>query len=121
MYTLYMTQMHTKDSIHQMLLTNSFAVERALLALYARQTDDEQSAEITKEKNGRGFASADAEFYSRLATQVASSPYPKGQRLSPKQLDALRGIRNGVKTKKRGITKYAGQLLLVARERTRIS
>ncbi len=107
---------NTKDEIKSLLMQSNYAVERALLALYDRQTADEQVSDTTVEKNGQGFAALDASFYTSLAKQVATSTYPTGQRLSRGQFDALRGMRNGKQVRK-GIFKYAGQLLEIAREK----
>jgi hypothetical protein len=115
------TTPQTKDEIVALLMENSlrgaFAVERALLVLYSRQTADEQASDTTAHENGMGFSGSDAEFFSKLARQVMTSTYEKGRRLSPKQLDAARGIKDGAQ-KKRGITKYAGQLLSVVKATT---
>lgn len=50
----------TQDEIKQLLLTNDHAVERAILALYDRQTASEQAGGTTVESNGRGFNAFDA-------------------------------------------------------------
>lgn len=107
---------HTKATITANLMTSAKWVERALLALYARQTADEQVMDATVTNNGMGFTGADAEYYSHLARFVAQSPRLPGQRLTDRQLAALRGYRNGVVVR-RGITKYAAQLLKVAQAR----
>lgn len=46
--------------IHLLLDTNPIAVERAVLAIYNRQTKDEQASETTREANGVGFNMYDA-------------------------------------------------------------
>ena len=48
-------QLWTKERIVTLLESNPRAVERAVLAIYARQTLEEQHSETTKENNGRGF------------------------------------------------------------------
>ncbi len=103
-------QLTKKEEIVKLLMTETdlgnFAVERALIVLYARQTEDEKASEITSHKNGMGFTGTDAEFYTSLAKKVIASTYPNGKRLSTKMLATLR--------KPHGITKYAGQLVLVS-------
>lgn len=42
-------------------------VARALIAIYARQTDEEQRGGYTKFNNGRGFSGADAELGTKCA------------------------------------------------------
>lgn len=101
--------MNTKQSIIALLETNDKAVARALVALNARQTADEQRSEHTRYDNGMGFTPADA----RMGTSMANF-YLRNNRLSEKQVAYWR------KPNARGvprIAKYAGQLLEVARER----
>jgi len=73
---------------------------RALVRIYANQTEDERCAHATKHDNGIGFTGADAEILSSFAEQVN-----KGQTLSPKQMALL--------FKK--IPKYAKQLESVSK------
>jgi hypothetical protein len=77
-------------------------VARALLALHARQTAEEQGARVTREKNGAGFNGFDAGVGSSLAEWVAA-----GRRLTEKQLALARKI----------VRKYAGQLAGIANAR----
>lgn len=92
----------TKDEILALLAERDAAVARALVALYERQTADEQSALITTHHNKMGFNGLDARFGSELARKVL-----KGWTLSPKQLAAARKM----------LRKYAGQLVLVANQK----
>jgi hypothetical protein len=55
-----MSTAHTKESIQELLRTNDRAVYRALLALHARQTDDEVAGATTRHTNGIGFNKFDA-------------------------------------------------------------
>lgn len=89
----------TKDDIKALLEKNDLAVERALVALYNRQTADEQATHTTAHHNGMGFNGVDADFGTSLAEKVL-----KGWKLSPKQLAAARKM----------LRKYVGQLLVVA-------
>ena len=59
---------HTKESIQNLLLTNDIAITRAVIAIYKRQTVDEQDVESTKYINGIGFNSVDARYLSWCAT-----------------------------------------------------
>ena len=100
---------HTVESIRKLLETNDIAIARALLALTARQTADEQRSETTKYHNGMGFRPAHA----RMGTSMANF-YKKYGRLSEKQVAYWRKpMKNG----KPRIAIYAGQLLEVAREK----
>ena len=69
-----------KDAIIQLLDTNDKAVDRAVVQLYRRQTQEEQATHATKVNNGVGFTGLDAEFLSSLA----ESAMKYGQ-LTPKQ------------------------------------
>jgi hypothetical protein len=99
--------MYTKESIRTLLETSDLAVERGLLALYDRQTVDEQSMEATCHRNGVGFSAFDAEFLSGLAVQIQKR-LDAGNRpgccLSSKQLLCAR----------KKILRYAGQLAEIA-------
>ena len=100
----------TKKDIVTLLATNDRAVERAILALRARQTRDEVSAERTKYKNDRGFNAPDARIGTSMATDIDTFG-----NLTIKQV-ALWRVRSG-KTGRMRIEKYAGQLLKVAKEK----
>jgi len=69
---------HTVESIRELLRTNDRAVGRALLALNARQTADEQQQEVTKYHNEQGFkpchakrGTGMAQFYARAGFLTA--------------------------------------------------
>ena len=72
---------------------------RALVALYDRQTREEQGALATIEHNGMGFNGVDAEILSSFAQQII-----RGRRLSARQMSIAY----------RKLPKYAGQLLEIA-------
>lgn len=55
---------------------------RALVALYERQTEDEQSTETTSTKNGIGFNGIDAPILTSLAKFYQERGF-----LTPKQVD----------------------------------
>ncbi len=105
-----------KDLLTEVSPRGNFAIERALIVLFERQTTDEQNAQMTSHKNGRGFASNDAEFYSKMAKKVLTSKNERGNRLSAGEFNALRPrVWRGKMT--RGITKYAGQLVEAAEQK----
>lgn len=103
------SMMTTKQQIVELLKTNDKAVARALVALNARQTADEQSQETVKYDNGMGFRPCHARMGTSMATFYSRNGY-----LSPKQVAYWRGKD---KTGKMRIEIYAGQLLLVAIEK----
>jgi hypothetical protein len=86
-----------------MLLTNDRAVERAIIAIWKKQTSSEQLAQSTQEHNHVGFTAFDAEFLSSLAERLEWKKYA----LTPKQLASGR----------KAILKYAGQLTSIANSR----
>lgn len=74
-------------------------VELAVLAIFRRQTADEQASNTTNNLNSMGFSGADAEFGSSLAKNIL-----KYGKLTPNQATAAR----------RFIGKYWKQLIEVA-------
>lgn len=67
-----------KASIHALLDANQKAVQRAIVAIYNAQTNDEQSSGRTKDHNGVGFGAYDAEFMSSLAVQIKAGKWLTG-------------------------------------------
>jgi len=82
---------------------------RGILALYARQTQDEKDSESTEHDNKMGFNGFDAEILSSFSKQIlawqAQAVKQYASPLSAKQVSLAR--------KKMG--KYAGQLARIAR------
>lgn len=98
--------MLTKDYIVNLLRNNDKAVARALVALTARQTQDEQAQENTKYLNRMGFRPCHA----RMGTSMAKF-YERNGYLSPKQVAYWRKTQKDGKAR---IEIYAGQLLEIA-------
>lgn len=69
------------DYIRWLLTMNDKAVERAIVAIYQRQTADEQSAGDTKHSNGIGFNGADARLGSYYARWILSGRNLTGNHL----------------------------------------
>lgn len=91
-----------KDQILELLRVNDKAVARAILALYARQTADEQSGDRTSHSNGVGFNQIDARFMSSVAKAL-----PKwNNHMTERQL----------KTARKMLPKYHRQLVEIANE-----
>jgi hypothetical protein len=101
---------HTVESIKNLLRTNDKAVARALVALYKRQTEDEQNTESTRHSNGEGFTAAHASIGSSMAKFYLENNF-----LTKKQIDYWRKP-----TEKRGmrIELYANQLLRIANQKS---
>jgi hypothetical protein len=90
---------HSAASIRDLLLKSDKAVERALVAIYARQTADEKQSHVTKHTNNVGFNKPDSNYCTYLAKWCL-----KGKSLSGKHLQQGRAR----------VLKYAGQLAAIA-------
>lgn len=73
--------MWTKETIGQLLNASDKAVERAVLAIYRRQTLDEQHSNCTTHRNGVGFSGAHAELGSYYARWLLSGRHLTGKHL----------------------------------------
>jgi hypothetical protein len=91
--------------IRRLLATNNVAVEKAILAIYQRQTSDEQRTAHTRHLNHCGFTAGDAHWGSRYAQWLQANPdrHLGGQHLDRARLMSMR---------------YVRQLLEVAQART---
>lgn len=78
---------HTKDSIQALLMRNNEAVERAMIVIYDRQTQDEKATSDTRHTNQRGFSGAHAKMGSYYARWVLG-----GRRLTGRHLDKARAM-----------------------------
>lgn len=94
----------TAAEISQNIQTNDMWLYRALKALYAHQTDEEQAAGLTKVDNGVGFNAVDSFILTEFAKQLNAKGW-----LSPRQRDIAR-------TKLR---KYSKQIAAFAKEKPR--
>jgi hypothetical protein len=90
---------YTVNQIKAQLQTDDRWLLRGLLAIYQRQTADEQVAQATIERNNVGFNGCDAQFLTDIAQK-----YQKYGRLSDKQIIAVRKC----------MLKYARQLTRIA-------
>ena len=104
----------TRDSLTEMLKSNNpkyveAVVGKAMLALYNRQTEEEQSTEHTKVSNGIGFSAFDAE----LGTKVAKA-WKANKHLDPWMVFPwLKKNKNGVPR----LARYHRQLNEIALEK----
>jgi len=71
----------TRTEIEALINSNDRAVERAMVAIWERQTADEQETQDTRHHNGRGFAAWSARSGTYFAEWVRS-----GRRLTGKHL-----------------------------------
>jgi hypothetical protein len=72
-------------------------IERALIVLWERQTEEEKQARFTSEPNGVGFNALDSEILSSFAEQLSKNP---DYHLSERQFEVAR----------KRLPKYAGQI-----------
>jgi hypothetical protein len=77
--------MYNAEQIVALLNTSDKAVERGIVAIYRRQTVDEQNDATTKHHNGMGFNARDARFGTYMAKYVLD-----GKPLTGKFLDTAR-------------------------------
>lgn len=84
------------DTLKLQLNTRIDRAINALMVLYSRQTEDEQTSKHTKHANRVGFSALDAEFLSSLALQYKTKGF-----LSNNQQNALLKL----------MPKYASQLI----------
>lgn len=108
-----MTDSWNVEKIRTLLLTNDRAVERALVALATRQTQDEFNTEQTRLQNGIGFTGSDAKIMTSMAKQVS-----RGRTLTEKQLAYLRSGKSDRFPHR--ICKYARQLLEISQEKKKV-
>lgn len=96
--------MLTKEFIKEKLLSDNKWLMRGIVAIFEKQTWDEQQTEQTQEHNGVGFNGIDAELMSSFAKQIQ-----RGRVLSAKQLALAH----------KKMPKYSGQLLNIAKEKSK--
>jgi len=72
---------NSSEYIQFLLAKNDIAVERAIVAIYRRQTRDERDSNSTIEPNGIGFSGTDARLGSYYAKWVLSGKNLSGQHL----------------------------------------
>lgn len=89
----------TKTEIQANLICSNLWLYQGLLAVYERQTADEQNSEYSKYNNKVGFSSADSTFLTSIAKQALDR-----RRLSEKQVEITRKL----------MLKYSGQLAKIA-------
>jgi hypothetical protein len=79
----------TRTAIETLINTNDRAVERAMVAIWERQTRDEQTAETTRHHNGIGFSGWTAKSGTYFARWVLSGRHLTGRHLAKARKIAL--------------------------------
>lgn len=77
--------MWTKEKIQELLSVSNKAVIRAVFAIQARQTADEQAGGTTKHENGVGWSRNDAEWMAQMI-----QAYQRWGSLTPRQMAITR-------------------------------
>lgn len=75
------TTKYNREDIVKIIEGSDKAVERAILAIFRRQTQDEQVQATTKHSNGVGFAGCDAHYGTYCAKWVLSGKHLSGSHL----------------------------------------
>ena len=79
----------TRDEIETMVRNQDAAVERAMVAIWERQTADEQETQTTNHHNGRGFCGWAARTGTYYANWVRSGRHLTGKHLAKARKIAL--------------------------------
>ncbi len=88
-----MIEKNNPNYIKWLITNNNHAVERAILAIYNRQTADEQNTEHTKHSNGMGFAAPDAKLGSYYAKWILSGKNLSGRHLEKARMMSYKYVR----------------------------
>lgn len=80
-FFLYNRLMWTKERIINLLNTNDIAVERAIVAIYNRQTADEKNVRATRHDNSMGFRANHAHRGSYYAEWIRSGRHLTGDHI----------------------------------------
>lgn len=94
-----MKKIWTKEEILEGLKSNNSWVEKAVLAIFNKQTIEEQISDSTRKSNNMGYNSSDARLMSYYAKWIQS-----GKKLTGCHLEKAR----------KKIYKYSGQLTKIA-------
>ena len=79
----------TRTEIEEMINAHDGAVERAMVAIWERQTADEQTSQTTNHSNGRGFCGWAARSGTYYAEWVRSKRHLTGKHLAKARKIAL--------------------------------
>ena len=91
-----------QEEIRTKVQSDSRWTERAVLAIFERQTEDEKQNDATLKRNGVGFSGSDAHLMSYYAKWLLAKKHLTGKHLERAQKIA---------------SKYAGQLAQIAMSR----
>ena len=69
--------MWTEEQIVGVIKSKEWALERAIVAIQARQTADEQEAEVTRHSNAVGWSASDARKGGYMARWISGGSKPR--------------------------------------------
>ena len=78
---LFNAMVYTKEFIQAKLSNDVRWIERAVLVLFERQTDDEQTNKVTRWENGRGFNSSDSRYLTYVSNYLLGGRHLSGRHL----------------------------------------
>lgn len=105
MTTLNTHTMYTKDEIKNKLSTDVKWMERGVIVLYQRQTEDEKQTQETRHQNGVGFNGTDSRYLSWVGKYLMRGGHLSGHHIE--------------KVGKR-LPKYWGQIMDIIEEKERM-
>ena len=71
----------TKEYIQEKLSTDIRWIERGVIVLFGRQTDDEQRSSSTVYQNGMGFTGSDSRYLTYISNYLLSGRHLSGRHL----------------------------------------
>lgn len=80
-YLYFTNQRQWRQYLQELLARNDLAVEKAVVAIYRNQTDEERQCLESMERNKRGFDKRDCNYFSCLAMDILN-----GHTLTDKEL-----------------------------------
>lgn len=110
---------HTPEAIKEKLETDNRWLIRGLVAIFQRQTEDEQRQDSTNHLNGVGFNGSDAPFLSVMARRAIDRTKvdPRNMEAVKKAIDGMGFSPRQLQCIRKAMKKYAGQLHKITKSR----
>jgi hypothetical protein len=78
---MFNVMVYTKEFIQEKLSSDLRWIERGVLVLFGRQTEDEKFSQVTKWENGRGFNSSDSRYLTYISKYLMGGRHLSGRHL----------------------------------------
>jgi hypothetical protein len=78
---MFNVMVYTKEFIQEKLSNDLRWIERGVLVLFNRQTEDEKSQQVTRWDNGRGFNSSDSRYLTYISKYLIGGRHLSGRHL----------------------------------------